>query len=326
MNLDYHRHLAAIATEDVRFTKERDTHYNGSWAKRGGPGAFINLGRKWDRLETFMEKAGYDLFGEMKRQAGPEQGSDGTILAEVRDLRRYLLLVEAKMMEEGAVELPATSAETMKKDLTKEGYTVSWHAGHRDRQRAEGPWHPGMIRRSAANVVVGGYLFAVGGKALYQPDPLKPEYEVSIIDLYEDGEARIVYYSGPRRGMPPELVRWSELRPPRTGSPPPAAQPVPAEAAGAREDAPAVGEPGGGDVDYPYGTLSADETEEAPDYELVSDRQPRSATETEYAAVAPLVVRRGSMQGSLWAALYHSEPDETGRWNMFNAYTEEYGR
>lgn len=321
MNLDYHQHLAAIATEDVRFTKERDTHYNGSWARRGGPGAFINLGRKWDRLETFMEKAGYDLFGEIQRQAGPEQGSDGTILAEVRDLRRYLLLVEAKMTQEGAVTQPQSSAEVMKKDLTEEGYTVSWHAGQSDRQRADAK-RAVRSRYPIFNVGVNGKLFAPGDTALYQPLPLTPGHRVHILWLYDDGLATVYYTEGPRQGREPELVPYKHFYPVPAATPPPAAQPVPADAAGAGEEAPAVGEPGGGTLDYPYGTISAAEVED----ELVTDRQPRSATELEYRAVAPMAVRRGSMVGSLWAGLYHSEPDEAGRWNMFNAYSEEYGR
>jgi len=30
-------------------------------------------------------------------------GEDGTVLAEVRDLRRYLLMAEAEMIEQGAI-------------------------------------------------------------------------------------------------------------------------------------------------------------------------------------------------------------------------------
>jgi hypothetical protein len=62
------------------------------------------LARKWDRLENMLEtsKPAYDLFAEI--EANPT-GEDGSILAEVRDLRRYLLLVEAEMTARGTLEL-----------------------------------------------------------------------------------------------------------------------------------------------------------------------------------------------------------------------------
>jgi hypothetical protein len=62
------------------------------------------LARKWDRLENMLEgsKPAYDLFAEI--EANPS-GCDGTILAEIRDLRRYLLLVEAEMTARGTLEL-----------------------------------------------------------------------------------------------------------------------------------------------------------------------------------------------------------------------------
>ena len=45
-----------------------------------------------------------DIFGRIQSE-NPE-GPDGTVLAEVRDLRRYLLLVEAEMVARGAVAAP----------------------------------------------------------------------------------------------------------------------------------------------------------------------------------------------------------------------------
>lgn len=108
---DYTRHLPTIAAEDARFLAERDKSYGSSWKRRGGVGAFMMLARKWDRLEqivkdypypmgTAPKPQSYDIFGCI---AARPDVSDGSVLAEVRDLRRYLLLVEAEMVERGVV-------------------------------------------------------------------------------------------------------------------------------------------------------------------------------------------------------------------------------
>jgi hypothetical protein len=70
------------------------------------------LARKWDRLENMLAEndLGYDIFRAIALERNM-QGSDGTVLAEVRDLRRYLLLVEAEMVARGAVEAPPAALE-----------------------------------------------------------------------------------------------------------------------------------------------------------------------------------------------------------------------
>jgi hypothetical protein len=107
------RHLEFIdqvAKADVVFVDEKDRSYGGSWKRRGGVGAFMMLARKWDRLENMLGADSYDIFKMIEGQVSYERnnhkdriGSDGTALAEVRDLRRYLLLVEAEMMARGVV-------------------------------------------------------------------------------------------------------------------------------------------------------------------------------------------------------------------------------
>lgn len=119
-HLDY---IRAVAEEDLRYVDEKDRSYGGSWKRRGGVGAFMMLARKWDRLEVFLSGVKYDIFEAIEQQtkaeidlhisrvpAGffgtavpPEIGKDGTVLAEVRDLRRYLMLVEAEMMARDVV-------------------------------------------------------------------------------------------------------------------------------------------------------------------------------------------------------------------------------
>jgi hypothetical protein len=121
----YHRHLDPICVQDVDEVTNKDISYGSSWKKRGGVGAFMMLARKWDRLEEMVRSKvysqdqfssgstgfGYDIFRAIKATGGG--GEDGTVLAEVRDLRRYLLLVEAEMMERGVIPEPIQEDEPL---------------------------------------------------------------------------------------------------------------------------------------------------------------------------------------------------------------------
>jgi hypothetical protein len=100
----YHNHLEPICVVDVDEVTRKDISYGASWKKRGGVGAYMMIVRKSDRLEEIMTGFGYDIFAAIKSTGGG--GEDGTVLAEVRDLRRYLLLVEAEMMQRGVVPAP----------------------------------------------------------------------------------------------------------------------------------------------------------------------------------------------------------------------------
>ena len=135
----YHDYLEKVAKEDVRFLIERDKTYGGSWKQSGGRSAWFMLARKMDRLREIMKRpdppidfdpdeinVGYaleeqkcqkhvdyllrcfrseDIFEMIQNEANLEvAGDDGTALAEVRDLRRYLLLVESEMVARGTVK------------------------------------------------------------------------------------------------------------------------------------------------------------------------------------------------------------------------------
>lgn len=103
---DWFHHLDAlprVLEVDLDYINKKDRSYGASWKQRGGVGAFMMLARKWDRLEQMMEEVKFDVFAAIAEQDGPEQGSDGTVIAEIRDLRRYLALVEAEMVARGAV-------------------------------------------------------------------------------------------------------------------------------------------------------------------------------------------------------------------------------
>lgn len=98
--MDYHKHLVPIATEDAENILRDDgaANYAGSWKKRGGIGAFMMLARKWDRIEQRVSLApfGYDIFAAVEK----EERHEG-IINDIRDLRRYLMLVEAYCRQQG---------------------------------------------------------------------------------------------------------------------------------------------------------------------------------------------------------------------------------
>src|SRR5262245_54078204 len=96
VDMEHLNYLKTVADRDVLHLLEKEKTYGGSWKKRGGVGAFMMLARKWDRLENFMKH--YYMYNVFEGVKDHPDGEDGTTLAEIRDLRRYLLLVEAEMM------------------------------------------------------------------------------------------------------------------------------------------------------------------------------------------------------------------------------------
>lgn len=98
---------------DVSFTddvvlREKRLSYGDSWQKRGGVGAYMMLARKWDRLENVCLQFGYNIFDAVLRSDVVREGNvnpisvhlkkDG-VLDDIRDLRRYLLLVETYLAQ-----------------------------------------------------------------------------------------------------------------------------------------------------------------------------------------------------------------------------------
>ncbi len=78
-----------IVEDDVAELEEAYVSYGDSWRKRGGVGAYMMLARKWDRLENKVKEYDWDIF-----EAIDEDPRDEGILDDIRDLRRYLLLVD----------------------------------------------------------------------------------------------------------------------------------------------------------------------------------------------------------------------------------------
>ena len=79
-----------LANSDVTALEEAQRSYGDSWRSRGGVGAFMMLARKWDRIENQVSSDNYDIFKTITN----DPSNDG-ILDDIRDLRRYLLLVES---------------------------------------------------------------------------------------------------------------------------------------------------------------------------------------------------------------------------------------
>ena len=83
-----------VTETDAAEIKVKDAAYGGSWQKRGGVGAFMMLARKWDRIEVAVQKHDWDVFVTIIDDIREENTLD-----DIRDLRRYLVLVEAEILD-----------------------------------------------------------------------------------------------------------------------------------------------------------------------------------------------------------------------------------
>jgi hypothetical protein len=92
--VDYMGRLGDVVNEDVVALRKARESYGDSWKKRGGVGAYMMLARKIDRLENQAEKHHYDIFAAAAADTRPEG-----IIDDIRDLRRYLILVEAEIID-----------------------------------------------------------------------------------------------------------------------------------------------------------------------------------------------------------------------------------
>lgn len=123
MDMSHLDYLTEVAEADVNQLLEKEKTYQGSWKKRGGLGTAMMLLRKIDRLEVILKAADYDIF---KVCLVDLTGKDGSALAEIRDLRRYLLLVEAEVIAQTPTP-PAMPPEENRPGTPEDG-------GHHARQ------------------------------------------------------------------------------------------------------------------------------------------------------------------------------------------------
>lgn len=96
--------LKAINDMDAQELMVKDKDYGSSWKKRGGVDSFMMLARKWDRIEHQVKSKGYNIL-----KACEEDTRKEGILDDVRDLRRYLLLVEHEILERLEASEPAAA-------------------------------------------------------------------------------------------------------------------------------------------------------------------------------------------------------------------------
>lgn len=92
----FYAQVAHQADQDHEHLVKAGQSYGDSWKRRGGVGAFMMLARKWDRIENQTMKNKWDVFEAIKSDP-----SNSGIIDDIRDLRRYLLLVEAEMTLNG---------------------------------------------------------------------------------------------------------------------------------------------------------------------------------------------------------------------------------
>ncbi len=92
-------HIEPIAKEDAAGLLKAHESYGNSWKKRGGTGAYHVMIRKFDRMENMVKKFGYNIVAAVKADQRPEGLTD-----DIRDARRYLMLIESWLRELGLVK------------------------------------------------------------------------------------------------------------------------------------------------------------------------------------------------------------------------------
>lgn len=109
MSEEFFEMMEAVARTDIKMLKEKEKEYGHSWKKRGGVGAFMNLGRKFDRVENQSMANGYDIFKTIELDPRPTGPIDG-----IRDLRGYLFLIETHLLMGEVISLAGFQEELTK--------------------------------------------------------------------------------------------------------------------------------------------------------------------------------------------------------------------
>ena len=156
-NMIHLSHLKTVNQSDMIVLEDKERTYKGSWKRAGGRSAWFMLRRNMDRLITIMQpppkqhtlatikkvvndpqSAAYhpgvykylyecylseDVFAKIMEDPS---GKDGSMLACLRDLRRYCILVEAEMIARGVV-VPEGIASEYKPGTPEDG-------GHHDKE------------------------------------------------------------------------------------------------------------------------------------------------------------------------------------------------
>lgn len=234
-------YLRVVADEDVDFVDRKNRSYGGSWKRRGGVGAFMMLARKWDRLENILQTVGkfgggdkdapaFDIFAWIDRECSSEKlyspergvGTDGTVLAEIRDLRRYLLLVEAEMMARGVVPAPmrpATIVQTHEQLAARASGSPVYQTTMRElsptfeRVIDGGTIHEkGVAPRPAQGAGKDGVMIRVGDDCTWNPPGNDPITEMTLVDVQPGTHRPVVRYRGDNGGQGGIVTDWNKLR------------------------------------------------------------------------------------------------------------------
>ena len=83
------RNLWAYALSVVHVLRIKNPKYGDSWKQYGGYSAFMNLARKWSRIEHLASQHNYDIFAAIMATKGQPDGMEESL----RDLEGYGLLI-----------------------------------------------------------------------------------------------------------------------------------------------------------------------------------------------------------------------------------------
>lgn len=101
--------IEQIANDDIAGLKKAQEEYGNSWLRRGGVGAFMMMARKFDRLErAIVQKHSGNILEGIQN----DQRVEG-IIDDVRDLRRYLVLVASQAVVEMDNEANSTYMDAL---------------------------------------------------------------------------------------------------------------------------------------------------------------------------------------------------------------------
>lgn len=92
MSVENYQQIMGLAVNDVKVLEVKGQSYGRSWVKRGGVGAFMMLARKWDRIENITQEYSYNILNALRSEGD-------SLLDDIADLRRYLLLVESEYLD-----------------------------------------------------------------------------------------------------------------------------------------------------------------------------------------------------------------------------------
>lgn len=81
--------MMQMAQHVVEVLKVKNPKYGESWKQYEGFSAFMNLARKWSRLENLASKHNYDIFAAIQATVGEEDG----MLEAMLDFMGYELLI-----------------------------------------------------------------------------------------------------------------------------------------------------------------------------------------------------------------------------------------